>query len=136
MSEYLDRYDADLMLFTAAHEEAMYFAETGDEASGEPPDWAPLDSKSAGDMAADCRSFWRRFGCYVYAVATVTGEPIDDAIKRAGNAFWFTRNSHGAGFWDTGCWPEAYADVLVKAAKSYGEVNLQYDEESETIYTL
>lgn len=91
--------------------EALYFTDTGSENDGQPPADAELAPDTRLDLAADCRSFWRRFGCYVDATG---GTP-----EQAGHDFWLTRNEHGAGFWD-GDWPEPYEDMLTKGAKCYG----------------
>lgn len=95
----------DLDKFIEAFIEAMCW--TNEHELGE----AELSDEIRLDIAADCRSFWRRFGCYV--------EPSHQDPQQAGHDFWLTRNGHGAGFWD-GDWPEPYAEMLTKASESYG----------------
>lgn len=100
----------DLERFTAACVTALYFTETGD--THQPPEDTELDLETLLNLHADCRSFWHRFGCFVNASG------LDP--EQAGYDFWFTRNGHGAGFWD-GDWPEPYATMLDRGAKCYGE---------------
>ncbi len=99
----------DLETFTAACIEALYFTDTGE--GDQPAKDAELAPDTLANLQADCRSFWRRFGCYI--------EPAQQTPKQAGYDFWLTRNGHGAGFWD-GDWPERYADMLTIASECYG----------------
>jgi len=96
--------------FTAACFEAMVFTDQGPDSEFQD---AELSDETRLDLEADCRSFWRRFGCYVNVC---DGKSPSDA----GHDFWLTRNGHGAGFWD-GDWPDTYADILTKGAQGYGE---------------
>ena len=98
----------DLKQFAAATMEALYFTDTGE--GDQPPQNAILAPETLANLYADCRSFWRQFGCYV--------EPAGMTPAQAGHDFWLTRNEHGAGFWD-GDWPEPYADILTKGAHCY-----------------
>lgn len=100
----------DLKAFTQATIEALYSTDTGED--GQPPVDADLSDETLADLRADCRSFWRRYGCFVDA--------SDMSPEQAGHDFWLTRNGHGAGFWD-GDWPEPYAEMLTKGSKCYGE---------------
>ena len=110
----------DLEQFTAAAIEALYFTDTGED--DQPGKDAELDADTRLDFEADCRSFWRRFGCYV--------EPAKMTPEQAGHDFWLTRNGHGAGFWDDD-WPEPYADMLDKGAKCYGEFETYLSDAGE-----
>lgn len=100
--------------FLRGYLNAALFAET--DAEGEPLDknYGVRDfSKDAlEEMFADATGFlsenWD----------DIAGDP-----ERAGQDFWFTRNGHGAGFWD-GDWPEPAATRLTDAAHAYGEVYL------------
>ena len=109
----------ELETFTAAYIKAMYFSDTGDE--GQPPSDAELSEEAQLDIEADCRSFWRRFGCYV--TTEICTNAFDDSVSQAGHDFFFTRNGHGCGFWEDE-WPETYRDMLAAAARGYGELNL------------
>ncbi len=96
--------------FTAACIEAMYFTDTGEE--NQPASDAELADDTRLDLEADCRSFWRRYGCYI--------EATDMSPEQAGDDFWLTRNGHGAGFWD-GDWDHTpYAEMLTKGSEAYG----------------
>ena len=113
--------DRELLDFTEACIEALYFTDTGDDE--QPESDAELDEDCRLNLEADCRSFWHRFGCYVCA------EPDGPTIDRAGHDFWLTRNGHGAGFWD-GDWPQ-YGELLTKAAEGYGEFNPEWSNDDE-----
>lgn len=108
----------DLEDFTTACIEALYFTDTDDDE--QPPSDAELDDETRLNLEADCRSFWRRFGCYVNVAEYNQGQELHSKASQAGHDFWLTRNGHGAGFWD-GDWNEPYADMLDKGAKGYGE---------------
>ena len=106
----------DLEIFISATISALYFTDTGGE--DQPTVNAEISEETLLDVQADCRSFWRRFGCYV------TNVQVDNpGIEQAGHDFWLTRNGHGAGFWD-GDWPEPYAEILTKGSKAYGEFSI------------
>ena len=107
----------DLERFTKAYIEAMYFSDTGDMDQGQPPADVEISSVTQLDIAADCHSFWRRFGCYI--TTEVCTKAFSDSIAQAGHDFHFTRNGHGVGFWESE-WPEVYRDLLTKGADCYG----------------
>ncbi len=44
-------------------------------------------------------------------------------MNQNGVDFWFTRNHHGAGYWDRG-YPDEVAQPLTKAAHKFGECDL------------
>lgn len=50
--------------------------------------------------------------------------------QQAGRDFWYTRNSHGCGFWD-GDWPEPHATELTDAAKAFGEVYIEFGDDDK-----
>ncbi len=108
----------DLETFTEACIEAMYFTDTGDDE--QPGRDADLSDETRADIEADCRSFWRRVGCYVVShVCEDVGAGHGGPVAMAGYDFWLTRNGHGAGFWD-GDWPDVYSDLLTEKAEIYG----------------
>lgn len=119
----------DLETFTAAYIEAMYFSDTGD--TGQPANDAELAEDTRLDIEADCRSFWRRFGCFI--TTDICSDAFADSIAQAGHDFHFTRNGHGVGFWEDE-WPECYRDMLTNGAKSYGELNI-YASDDGLIYS-
>jgi hypothetical protein len=100
----------DFEMFFTACLAALFFTDVGDD--GDIPADAMLAEETKEYLRADCLSFWRRFGCY----ALNEGK----GAKDAGHDFWFTRNGHGAGFWD-GDWDEPYGHILNEGAKLYGE---------------
>ncbi len=102
-----------LETFTKAVFEAMEFTDFG--VDQEIPAGADLADETRLGLEADCRSFYRRYSCYIDAA--------DGMDEQAGHDFWLTRNGHGAGFWD-GDWPEPYADMLTEGSKCYGEFQI------------
>ena len=58
---------------------------------------------------------------------------IGDECERAGSDFHFTRNGHGAGFWD-GDWPADAGHKLTEAAKVYGTAELNKWGETYAIW--
>ena len=114
----------NLKEFTRACFDALYFTETG-EGDDQPKSNAKVDKEARLDLNADCRSWWKRFGCYVLADSCICTRGSERYTKagQAGHDFWLTRNGHGAGFWD-GDWSENYADLLSKGAEAYGKVDV------------
>jgi len=110
--------------FTRAHIEALYFADTGED--DQPPTEAELSEETRLDLAADCRSFWKRYWFYILSDQCKHGGTEEERARSAGHDFWFTRNGHGAGFWD-GDWP-TYGDILTEGSKSYGNIDLGIDD--------
>ena len=109
----------DLQKFTDAYLEALFFAEVGGDS--EIPDDAELSEETQLNIEAECRSFWRRFGCYINTETCQNA--FNDTVKQAGHDFYLTRNGHGVGFWETE-WPKPYRDMLTKGAESYGPMEI------------
>ena len=116
----------NLETFTRAYIEALYFSDTGEE--GQPPADAELAEETRLDIEADCRSWWRRFGCYVTTEQCTLSAPV----IQAGHDFHFTRNGHGVGFWENH-WPKPYRDLLTQGAQSYGTFEI-YEGDDGLIY--
>ena len=104
----------NLEQFTQAYIEAMYFTDS-DTFSG-----LDLSDDARLDIEADCRSFYRRYGCYIET--DICQQAFDDSVSQAGHDFWMSRNGHGVGFWEDE-WPECYRVMLDKGARSYGEMD-------------
>ena len=132
---------AQLDRFTRSYIEAALWSSYDDEDR-------PLDAnydiddiaiETLNQMVLDCRDFQATFG-----------ELFDSAHHEAGRDFWFTRNGHGAGFWD-GAWsfparlnadcalatytgkteiPDVGA-FLTEMSKAYGSFNLDVDEDGK-----
>ena len=118
-----------LKAFTDAYIEALYFTDTGD--LDQPPNDAELAPDTLLDIQADCRSFWRRFGCYI--TTETCSDAFQDSVTQAGHDFHMTRNGHGVGFWEDE-WPETYRDLLTKGADSYGTLEV-YQGDDDLIYS-
>lgn len=110
----------DLERFTAAYIEALYFIDTGDVE--QPPTDAELAEDTRLDIEADCRSWWRRFGCYV-TTEQCQAAFSNQAVVQAGHDFHMTRNGHGVGFWESH-WPEQYRELLTQGAQKYGTLEI------------
>ena len=123
--------------FVQGYIEAMFFTEceTGSyqHAKGSERQWNPeTDSALPGDVGfgelasetvvkaqKDCADFQEKARAYLER-AYETGMRGDtyDAMQ-AGRDFWFTRNSHGVGFWDRGL-AGFLGDVLTDMAHAAG----------------
>lgn len=113
-SEALNGYLEGAM-FTATDNDGNPLDSTG-------PDWSPTAQDAAravvfpfiADNADACRQFIRNSG---------------HGWTQVGIDISFTRNRHGAGFWDRGA--GAVGDVLTEAAHQLGEVNVIINESGE-----
>lgn len=119
---------ADLDEFTRAYIAAALFS-TNDESTpsgGEPLDnnfdARDLDGDSLRRCHNDCKDFQEQ-NAELLAHGT---------SSQGGHDFWFTRNHHGAGFWD-GDWPEGVGERLTDAAHRFGEVNIEVYQPEGTI---
>ena len=122
MIKLLDKQmSKDLAEFTFACIEALYFSETGEY--DQPSPTATMDKQTQLNIEADCRSWWKRFGCFVTADQCIfSGQGVTKTIQ-AGYDFWFTRNGHGCGFWD-GDWSSNYSKMFEDGAKGYGTFDI------------
>lgn len=110
--------------FTQGYIMAALFSSTDE--FGEPLDGAytvnDLAPGTLERMREDCRKF------------QAANEPyIREDLERAGIDFWFTRNGHGAGFWD-GDWPQTGA-LLTDQAHAFGQTHL-FVGDNGLIYAL
>lgn len=97
-----------------------------------------IDPSDLAWLKADAEK-WCRANYQVIADAEASGDTKlsgdgTGAFSHAGHDFWLTRNGHGAGFWD-GDWPEPQADLLDKAAKAVGELDL-FTGDDDVVYRL
>lgn len=118
--------------FTQGYIEAMFF--TANEEIAEPK-FSGLAPETLARIEADCAKFQANLPrdgqgrsaldlAYDYA-------PIDYDARHAGTDFWFTRNHHGAGYWDRGLGP--VGDKLTEAARAFGECDL-YQGDNGRLY--
>lgn len=61
----------------------------------------------------------------------LAGDLLHDWPYSIGQDFALTRQGHGAGFWDRG--EGERGEALTKIAKSFGELHLWYDTDSNTV---
>lgn len=113
--------------FTQGYIEAMFFtADTGESGDDEEQedltqaDFPELTPETLAAIKKDCADF-QESNAWCAASGDSTQNMPDDV--RAGHDFWFTRNSHGVGFWD-GDWPAPHSDALTAEAKKFGETDL------------
>jgi hypothetical protein len=119
----------DLIEFTSACIEALYSTDTGEE--DQPEANAPLNKETKLDLEADCRSWWRQYGCFVMTDACICHR--DSGVSKAsqaGHDFWMTRNGHGCGFWD-GDWSDNYSDRFTLGSNKYGHVDVELGDDGE-----
>ncbi len=134
---------SDLDAFTQGYIEALFFTEN--DPGRTKANWTDFDEEfcqggsipsDAGfvDLApetlekivADCTRF--KLACvHVQPLMGENGYPDE---RQAGRDFWFTRNSHGVGFWD-GDWPEPHATDLERAANAAGAAEVYLGEDGK-----
>jgi hypothetical protein len=107
--------------FTQGYIEAAFFTSTGtpDDAGLQDADLSDLAPEAWQCMVSDCANFqlvWR-------AVLDEACEVDGYDLTRAGRDFWYTRNGHGAGFWD-GDLPDALGEALTLACKGWRELSM------------
>lgn len=122
--------------FTRGYVEAAFFSTTDQSREGGAD---ALDAHhSVADLAAqtwdavvrDCGAFLVANRELVEACAGHhrAGATVDDAMSHAGRDFWYTREGHGAGFWD-GDWPEAAGEHLDRSAEAFGAADWYLGDE-------
>jgi hypothetical protein len=108
--------------FTRAYISAAFFTSTVGE--GEPMDKsytsADLAPETRARMIADAERFQEENN----------DDLVEGSAEQAGRDFWYTRNGHGAGFWDGG-WPEPEATRLTDAAHAFGQYDLLVGDDGE-----
>lgn len=125
MPDFLDTFDnggsigviqwADLDQFTSGYIEALFFAPSSDEIDN--LGFSDLAPETLQTIIADCLAF--QTGNAETLARVYQG---DYSPRRAGVDFWFTRNGHGAGFWDRDLGDDGQA--LTDAAHKVGEIDL------------
>lgn len=112
--------------FTQGYIEAMFFTETGTSDDGD------MENATVADLAEET---WRRIesDCKRFMDNVVIVVAIDGREGEAGRDFWYTRNGHGAGFWD-GDWPEPFAGMLSAAARGFGAVDLYMGDDGKLYF--
>ena len=110
--------------FTQGYIEAMFFTECDSDDLGE-ISLDDLSPEAWEKIIEDCTSFQETVPVTLeqaYGHATIAYD-----AERAGNDFWYTRNGHGAGFWDRGFGDlrtQTIGGKLSDHAKAYGSCNL------------
>ena len=101
---------SELNTFINAYFEAIYFTELGD--MEQPPNHAVLEASSEAEQVQDAKEFYEKHN-----------HLFNDHVVQAGHDFWFTRQGHGVGFWES---PELYGqdamEQLEDAAEDVGPV--------------
>ena len=105
-------------IFSDAYMEAVYFTDFGPDSEF---DEADLSRETDEHMRQEARSFFRKY----------SGSIMDypEGLTQAGHDFWYTRNGHGAGFWENAGDPSA--DKLDRASRVYGPVDLYLGDDGE-----
>ena len=123
--------NANLKEFTSAYIEALYFTDIDNPDQSDIEGDSELAPDTLLDIQADCRSFWRRFGCYI--TTETCSDAFRDSVTQAGHDFHMTRNGHGVGFWEDE-WPGAYREMLTNGANGYGPFEV-YQGDDGLIYS-
>lgn len=105
--------------------DALYFADTGEE--GQPDSFASLSLELRGRIDSDVDKFCKLAEANPAAYAAIEGSP-----ESAGHDFYFTRQGHGAGFWD-GDWPADIGEFLTECCEQLGALEI-YQGDDGLIY--
>lgn len=110
--------------FTQGYVHAIFFTEChSDNPELEDATFDDISPEMMQAIVDDCRDFQQANAALLEQVS----ETYDD--ERAGTDFWFTRNRHGAGFWDRGL--GAVGDQLSEMAKAYGSADLYLGDDQK-----
>ena len=130
---------AALDSFVQGYIEAMFFTDASDLDDGELADasFADLAPETLTKCIEDCAKFRASLpkdGSGRDAVDLACDYAPDDYDEqRAGTDFWFTRNRHGAGFWDREL--GVVGDELTNAAHTVGEISLYRGDDGLIYFT-
>lgn len=129
--------------FTQGYIEALFFTacdESDQDESGNPnqsPEWslAMLDESAWIVIEADCEAMQRQIAIFLQindleAICDKALQDDDNAERKAGRDFLYTRNGHGCGFWD-GDWAEPHAERLTFCAKAFRENDLYISDDGK-----
>lgn len=118
-SDAADAAGAELDTFTAAYIECIYFTDTGDSE-------VEMSAEAITTAVEDCAAFQT-------SNAALLAEAYDRVgydETRAGHDLWYTRNSHGVGYW---CRDELddgeLGERLSAAAKLMGTCDTYYGDD-------
>ena len=128
-----------LSAFTRGYIEAALFCGVelpyghpdGDHRRNDDAAFDDIDARTLQEMRRDCVRFQRN---------PIVRPLLKQAYERgytvvqAGHDFWFTRNGHGAGFWDRKeLDKDGLGDALSEQCKKFGEYSL-FTADDETVY--
>ena len=112
--------------FYLAYLEAAVWSSTDDD--GEPIERLDLDvsEETKAEMRADCDRFYDDNEHLITSENCLRQSPYSrySCDEQAGHDFWFTRNGHGVGFWETSDWEAEAGEQLTNASKAFGEYYL------------
>jgi hypothetical protein len=87
-----------------------------------------LAEETLDRIIADCAAFEAKYGDLITEENCRTGIGAD---RQAGHDFWFTRNGHGVGFWESSDWESDAGTKLTAGAKAFGETNLYLGDDKK-----
>lgn len=122
----------ELDAFTQGYVEAIFFTDASDPDDGDlaAATFAEMAPEALEKIKRDCAAFQAQ--CRADLDEVLDNGRINGYDEhRAGVDFWFTRNGHGAGFWDRDL--GAIGEVLSEAARIWGSVDL-YRGDDKLIY--
>ena len=104
------------LIFIQAYVDAVYFT---DADKSEPETEVQICEFFKRECIIDCLAFFQRIECYI----------SDDQLEQAAYDFWFTRQGHGVGFWESGRgWTDYQQTEFTKIAESFGHVDAIFEE--------
>ncbi len=109
-------------IFLAAYIEAMLWSSSGTDKNGEELeslDGFELSTEAKRKAKEECEQFLFATENLMARLPSWYGENDGGIYAYAGHDFWFTRNHHGAGFWDRGL--GAVGDLLTTTAQLFGQ---------------
>lgn len=110
---------SDLPEFVQGYIHAIFFTEChGDNPEIQDATFADLAPETLAKCIRDCELFQKDNAPELEDAHETNGYDAE----RAGTDFWFTRNHHGAGFWDRGL--GAAGNALTQAAHGYSSIDL------------
>lgn len=116
----------DLPKFTQGYIEAMFFTEAhADNPELEHSTFDDLAPETLETIIADCKDFEETNE----RALSIADRRYAFTDERAGTDFWFTRNGHGAGFWDRGL--GKVGDYLTAQSKPFGEITLYKGDDNK-----
>jgi len=110
--------------FTRAYIDAMFFteddqlrADSGNDSLG----YDDISGRLAFQIHEECRKFQE----------DNANDLANSDLEKAGTDFWFTRNGHGTGFWDSDYWRPGERKRLTASSKKFGNMEVYVGDDGK-----